>query len=188
MLRAAMSSRSDRTPKRKVSPAAPRVRRTAPATAAGNGTIRLRFGIPSTREGIRDAVARVMKAARELRCGRSERADVEIALREALANAVFHGNRGDPAKKVFLRCSLSPVRGMVLCIRDQGGGFDPDRIPDPRERDRIFLHHGRGLLLMRALMDRVEHRDGGREVVLTKEPCEKKPERAVARPVRARRR
>jgi serine/threonine-protein kinase RsbW len=55
-------------------------------------------------------------------------------------------------------------------VRDQGAGFDPDQIPDPREQERLFLHHGRGLLLMRALMDRVEHRLGGREVVLHKGP------------------
>jgi serine/threonine-protein kinase RsbW len=150
---------------------------------AAAGSARIRFAIPSSHDGIVDAVRRVMKLAAELRCRRSERADLEIALREALANAVFHGNRADPTKRVFLSCSLSHARGMVLAVRDEGNGFDPQEIPDPRRHDRLFLHHGRGLLLMRALMDRVEHRHGGREVVLFKEPCAK-PQRGAARPPR----
>jgi serine/threonine-protein kinase RsbW len=120
-----------------------------------------------------------MKAALETRCIRSDRADVEIALREALANAAFHGNGGDATKSVQLRCSLSARRGITIAVRDHGPGFDPARIPDPRERDRLFLHHGRGLLLMRSLMDRVEHRHGGREVVFHKAPHAKPPSSAT---------
>ena len=96
---------------------------------------------------------------------------VVTALREALANAVIHGNESDPKKKVIVTCSFSRSRGARLVVRDQGSGFDPRKVPDPRDHDRRFLHHGRGLLLMRALVDRVEHRDGGREVVLHKAPC-----------------
>jgi serine/threonine-protein kinase RsbW len=51
-------------------------------------------------------------------------------------------------------------------VRDEGAGFDPDAVPDPRRDDRVLLHHGRGLLLMRELVDRVIFRRGGREVVL----------------------
>lgn len=152
--------------------------------AATAGSARIQFAVPSSHDGIVEAVRRVMKVAAGLRCRRSDRADLEIALREALANAVFHGNRADPTKRVFLTCSLSHSRGMVLAVRDQGEGFDPEEIPDPREQDRLFLHHGRGLLLMRALMDRVEHRHGGREVVLFKEPCEKPPRPAPRAPRR----
>lgn len=138
-------------------------------------TLRLRFTVPSTNEGIRTAVRRVIKAAVETRCLRSARADVEIALWEALSNAAFHGNHGDASKTVRVRCTLSAERGITVGIRDDGNGFDPARIPDPRKRDRLFLHHGRGLLLMRALMDRVEHRHEGREVVLHKAPRGKRP-------------
>lgn len=150
------------------SPAA-RTRARTPRAAARQA-IRLSLQLPSTKKAIVEAVRRVMKAASEMRCGRSERADMEIVLREALANAIFHGNAGDPGKKVRLRCSFSRSRGMILSIRDEGRGFDPGEVPDPRESERLFLHHGRGLFLMRELMDRVEHRDGGREIVLYKEP------------------
>lgn len=144
--------------------------------------LRFRARLPSTRESINNAVKRVMKMAAEMGCRKSDMADIEIALREALANAVFHGNQGDPEKKVLLRCYLSPAKGILLAIRDEGKGFDPGDIPDPRETERLYLHHGRGIFLMRNLMDRVEHRRGGREVVLYKEGCpspRKRPAKAT---------
>jgi len=140
--------------------------------AAGpNGSSHLRVELASSRRAIGDAVRKIMRVAAEMRCRRAYRADLEIALREALANAVIHGNESDPKKKVIVTCSFSRSRGARLVVRDQGSGFDPRKVPDPRDHDRRFLHHGRGLLLMRALVDRVEHRDGGREVVLHKAPC-----------------
>ena len=157
--------------KRRISPPRPARGEASAPRSVRPEELRLRLRIPSTRAAIQEAVRTVMKAAAELRCSRSQRADVEIALREALANAVFHGNRGDASKKVSLRCVLSREKGMVVAVRDEGAGFDPSEVPDPRTADRLFLHHGRGLLLMRGLMDRIEHRLGGREVVLYKEPC-----------------
>ena len=94
------------------------------------------------------------------------RADLEIALREALANAIAHGNGSRPGRKVFLRCYGGPRAGILIAVRDEGNGFDPDAVPDPRSVDRRQLAHGRGLLLMRELMDALEFRRGGTEVVL----------------------
>ena len=179
MLRALMTNRAgERTAKRARTK---KVARRGVADAGPPEVVRLRFTVPSTYDGIRDAVRRVMKAALETHCIRTDRADVEIALREALANAAFHGNHGDPTKRVQLRCVLGAQRGITIAVRDHGAGFDPSRIPDPRERDRLFLHHGRGLLLMRSLMDRVEHRHGGQEVVLHK-AAHGKPRSSGARP------
>lgn len=102
------------------------------------------------------------------RCGFSEelRTDLEIALHEALANAMEHGNDGRARRRIFLRCYGGPRAGILIAVRDEGPGFDPDAVPDPRERDRRELAHGRGLFLMRELMDDVTFRRGGREVVL----------------------
>ena len=69
---------------------------------------------------------------------------------------------------MFLRCYAGPRAGILVAVRDEGQGFDPDKVPDPRAADRRQLTHGRGLLLMRELMDRVEYRKGGREVLLYK--------------------
>jgi len=102
------------------------------------------------------------------RCGCTEErlTDLEIAVVEALANAMTHGNLSRPKSRIFLRCYGGPELGVLVAVRDQGQGFDPDSVPDPRRADRLRLRHGRGLLLMRELTDHVEYRKGGREVVL----------------------
>lgn len=129
-------------------------------------TLRFRMTLPSTRTAINHAVEQVMQIACEcLQCEQGE-PDLEISLREALANAVIHGNESEPGKNVSLRCYGDPDRGIIVAIRDQGTGFDPETVPDPRASDKVYLHHGRGLFLMRELMDHVEHRKGGREVVI----------------------
>jgi serine/threonine-protein kinase RsbW len=109
-----------------------------------------------------------MAVARKVEALGQNRADLEIAVREALANAILHGNGLHKAKRVFVRCYGGPHAGLLVLVRDQGAGFDPSHVPDPRHPDRRHLHHGRGLLLMRELMDRVEYRRGGREVLLYK--------------------
>ena len=130
--------------------------------------LRLRQSLPSTRPALNRAVWAVMRMARHSGCPADDRADLEIALREALANAMIHGNSLDRGKRVFLRCYAGPGPAMLIVVRDEGPGFDPGTVPDPREADRLHLRNGRGLLLMRELMDHVEYRKGGREVLLWK--------------------
>ncbi len=129
---------------------------------------RLRTHMPSTKQALNEAVGRVLKIARDCGCLDDGEADLEIALREALANAIIHGNAYGAAKSIFLRCYAATNSGILIIVRDEGPGFDPDQVPDPRDEDRMYLHHGRGLLLMRALMDYVEYRRSGSEVVLYK--------------------
>jgi serine/threonine-protein kinase RsbW len=127
---------------------------------------RLRLWIASTPPALNRAVARVRSLARRCGCDPDQEANLEIALREALANAMRHGNALLPGRRVFLRCYGGPEAGIVVAVRDEGPGFDPAEVPDPRSDDRVQLPHGRGLLLMRELMDRLEFRRGGSEVVL----------------------
>jgi serine/threonine-protein kinase RsbW len=131
-------------------------------------SLRFRMQLPSTRDAINHAVEQVMQVACECIPCELDAPDLEISLREALANAVIHAHEGETDKQIALRCYGNPDEGVIIAIRDQGPGFDPEEIPDPREADKVFLHHGRGLFLMRELMDHVEHRKGGREVVLHK--------------------
>jgi len=129
---------------------------------------RFRRSLQSTTPGINRTVRDILKRARVTGCLADHQAELEIALREALANAVFHGNRSDAAKKVLVRAYCDPQKGLVIAVRDEGPGFDPAKVPDPRQEDRLHLTHGRGIFLMRELMDHIEHRKGGREVVLYK--------------------
>ncbi len=127
---------------------------------------RLRVWIDSTNPAMNSAVAKVGRLAVRCGCSEDRQADLEIALREALANAMMHGNARRPGRKVFLRCYAGPRAGILIAVRDEGAGFDPDRVPDPRSANRKYLSHGRGLLLMRELTDWIVFRRGGSEVVL----------------------
>ncbi|HEX4825810.1 MAG TPA: ATP-binding protein [Candidatus Polarisedimenticolaceae bacterium] len=129
---------------------------------------RFRRSFTSTTDGINRTVKDIMKRASLTGCLADHHAELEIALREALANAVMHGNRQDGTKKVLVRAYCDPSQGFVIAVRDEGNGFDPAAVPDPRNEDRRHLSHGRGIFLMRELMDHIEHRKGGREVVLFK--------------------
>jgi serine/threonine-protein kinase RsbW len=134
----------------------------------GDYPLRLRTFYPSTEQALTRAVQDVLEIAGKCGCIADDSMDLEIALREALANAIAHGNDYRTAKRVFLRCYGSPGNDIVVLVRDEGDGFDPEQVPDPREADRRLLNHGRGLLLMRKLMDRVEYRKAGREVLIYK--------------------
>lgn len=135
----------------------------------GDLVVKADVTVPADVKRISPLVEEVMGVVRDLGCAEGRETDIEIALREALANAVIHGNRSAPDKRVSLRLYGSPDRGLFIAVRDEGEGFDPDNVPDPRSTDRLELPHGRGLFLMRALMDHASHRKGGREVVLWKE-------------------
>jgi len=133
-----------------------------------NYPVRLRISYPSTKQALSRAVGDVLKIADRCGCIDDDRMDLEIALREALANAITHGNGCRTAKRIFLRCYGSPGSDILVLVRDEGDGFDPEQVPDPRTSDRRLLHHGRGLLLMRELMDHVVYRKKGREVLIYK--------------------
>src|SRR5579885_643993 len=93
-------------------------------------------------------------------------AEVEIALLEALANAVMHGAKNDPTKKVECCVACDEARGMLIVIRDPGEGFDPNKIPSPVQGQNIFSTHGRGIFLINQLVDDVKYEKGGTEIHL----------------------
>lgn len=92
---------------------------------------------------------------------------VKLALEEALCNAVKHGNECCPDKSVTIRYAVTPQQ-IVIIVRDEGPGFRPEDIPDPTTPEHLSMPSGRGILLMRAYMDKVEFRDRGREVYFMK--------------------
>jgi serine/threonine-protein kinase RsbW len=92
---------------------------------------------------------------------------VQLAVDEALVNAMLHGNALDATKHVRFRCWLWP-RKVRFEITDEGPGFDPDSLPDPTDAEHLDRPGGRGVLLMRAFMSRIEFQDRGNHVVLEK--------------------
>lgn len=124
--------------------------------------------IPSTEEAVDDVIRRILTVAESMECAEGELEKVELALREALSNAIVHGSGGDPEKKVSVSCLCAEDKGMLLVVRDYGPGFDPSAVPDPTDAENLYSSHGRGVFLMRELMDEVKFQKGGREVVMRK--------------------
>ena len=93
---------------------------------------------------------------------------IEIAIYEAVANAVIHGNREHHEKQVHVACRCSVDGEVLITVRDEGEGVDCRLAPRPTEAQRLLLTHGRGVHLMRALMGEVSFEDNGRVVRMRK--------------------
>lgn len=111
--------------------------------------------LDSTLESVDAAEEIVMQAARSVGFTEDEQHQVGIAVRESMVNAVAHGNRYSTRKKVALEVR-GDARGIVIEIKDEGQGFDLEKVPDPREGDNILRQSGRGLLMIKAFMDELE--------------------------------
>ncbi len=92
---------------------------------------------------------------------------IHLALDEALSNAVRHGNRGDPTKKVTVDYTITD-QAFEVTVSDEGGGFRPDSVPDPTEDANLERPSGRGLMLIKAYMTHVEFNKAGNHVRLVK--------------------
>ena len=121
-----------------------------------------------------EAIQRAASAAAEfvMRSGFGEDAAyaVDMAVREAVTNAVLHGNRQDEAKKVEVVFKSLPG-AIEITVRDEGTGFNTDGVPDPTDPQNLLKTSGRGILFMRNFMDEVEwerHPEGGTVVRMTK--------------------
>jgi serine/threonine-protein kinase RsbW len=88
---------------------------------------------------------------------------VHLALQEAFINAVRHGNQMDPDKEVKIEYLVDSEK-FEISVTDEGDGFDPEAVPDPRCGENLYKPNGRGLLLMRAYMDVIEYNEKGNGV------------------------
>src|SRR5258708_34074628 len=104
---------------------------------------------------ISGAVDWLMTMIQECNCVTGHERDVEIALREALANAVLHGNHQDAEKQIQISCRIQFGGEVSIIVKDEGKGFDPSKVPDPTVIPNLESERGRGIYLMRALMAEV---------------------------------
>ena len=99
---------------------------------------------------------------------------VGVAIRESVINAIKHGNRYDETKHVFVEFESTPGNdgtGMMVSVRDQGEGFDPDLLADPLDPANLLKPSGRGIFLIRNFMDDVRLQrapEGGMEIQMRK--------------------
>lgn len=116
-----------------------------------------------------DAVVRsIMNVVRETNCAVGNEDVIELALSEALANAVVHGAKADPTKIVECDVACEDQHGMLIVVRDPGPGFDPKGIVDPCQGENLFSGHGRGIYLINQLMDEVKFHKNGTEIHMIK--------------------
>jgi serine/threonine-protein kinase RsbW len=129
--------------------------------------IALECSLPSEVTAISPFVDKLMLLLSNCGCVRDGVSDVEIALREALANAITHGNHEDRRKHVHVACLCEPGE-VSVAVKDEGKGFDTNNVPDPTAPENIRSVHGRGIHVMRALMDEVHFEEGGTVVHMRK--------------------
>ena len=130
--------------------------------------LKLSVTLCADRDAVDPVVRSVMQLVRETRCAEGRDEDIELALAEALANAVIHGAKNDPSKIVECDVACDQQHGILIVVRDPGPGFDPKTIADPCQRENIFSNHGRGIFLINQLMDEVRFHKNGTEIHMIK--------------------
>jgi serine/threonine-protein kinase RsbW len=126
--------------------------------------------LPSSIEAINDAASAAAEFVKRSGLGEDAVYGVDMAVREAVTNAVLHGNRQDETKAVDINFKCLP-EAIEITVRDRGEGFDTSNVPDPTDPENILKTSGRGMLFMRTFMDEVEwsrHPEGGTVVRMTK--------------------
>ena len=121
-------------------------------------------------------VDKLMLLIKKCRCAPANETDIEIALREALENAVIHGNHEDPRKHVYVRCRCKAEEEVSITVKDEGKGFDSNALPDPAAPGAIELSHGRGTYLMKAFMDEVRFEQSRAVVHMRKKSGNSQPD------------
>ena len=142
-----------------------------PTAKNGNGkhfTLKLDVTLPAQRDAVDPVVQQIMAEVRKTHCVSGKEDDIELALSEALANAVVHGCKCDPSKTVECCLVGDDKRGLVIVVRDPGSGFDPAVVPPPTAEENIYSDHGRGIYLINQLMDEVQFHKNGTEIHMIK--------------------
>jgi len=130
--------------------------------------LKLSVTLKADHNAIEPVVRSVMNVVREVKCATGREDDIELALTEALTNAVVHGAQSDASKVVECDVLCDQDRGMLIVVRDPGPGFDPSKIADPCAGENIYSSHGRGIFLINQLMDEVQFHKNGTEIRMIK--------------------
>ena len=131
-------------------------------------TLRLQVTLAADKSAIDAVVQQVMDTIRQAKCADGKVDAIELALNEALANAVVHGAKEDPSKTIECVVACDEERGMIIVVRDPGSGFDPAAIATPTVGQNIYSNHGRGIFLINQLMDEVKFLKNGTEIHMVK--------------------
>src|SRR5258707_530714 len=131
--------------------------------------VELRQSLPSKVAAVSPFVEQLMRFVLYFRKADGSETDIEMALLEALANAVIHGNGSNSFKSVYVTCRCYMDGEVSITVRDEGPGFDSSSVGDPTLLENRLFTHGRGIYLMRTLMDDVSFEGGGSVVRMRKD-------------------
>ncbi|RKY09372.1 MAG: ATP-binding protein [Planctomycetota bacterium] len=123
--------------------------------------------LKSAEREVKKVSAEVLKTLEDHDFGEDMVFAVHLSLEEAFVNAIKHGNHGDPRKKILVECLITPEK-IDISITDEGFGFDPHGVPDPRCNGNLYKSCGRGVLLIQSYMDVVEYNGRGNCVHMVK--------------------
>ena len=129
---------------------------------------KLKVSLSAEKAAVDSVVQRIMAIIKDSRCAAGKEDDIELALAEALANAVVHGAHGDPSRVVQCDVACDEERGVLIIVRDPGEGFAPASIPSPLQGENLYSNHGRGIYLINQLMDDVRFHKNGAEIRMIK--------------------
>ena len=132
--------------------------------------LQLRVTLAAERSAVDPVVQGIMGIVKQMQCAAGKESAIELALGEALANAVVHGCKSDPSKIIECDVACDETRGMLIVVRDPGTGFDPADLPSPVQGQNIYSEHGRGIYLINQLMDEVNFQKNGTEIHMIKRP------------------
>ena len=141
-----------------------------PDAAPREVLVEFEYSLTSEVATVSPFVDHVMRSINIFRMTSEIEVDIEVALREALLNAIIHGNREDPRKHVYVTIFCGTDGEVAMTIRDEGAGFDSSSVPDPTAPEHRMSTHGRGIYLMQALMDEVSFEQDGTVVYMRKSP------------------
>jgi serine/threonine-protein kinase RsbW len=123
--------------------------------------------LPSTHGAGRGLLDELKEALKTHHWTEHEIFGIRLSMEEGLANAIRHGNGSDHRKEVHVICQMNAKR-LYVEITDEGEGFDPELVPDCTAHENLLRETGRGIMLMRSYMSRVEYLDGGHRLVMEK--------------------
>ena len=131
-------------------------------------SLHVKVTLAADRKAVDPVVTQVMEAVRQMKWIDGKEDAIELALQEALANAVVHGAKEDPSKVVECLVAGDQERGLSIIVRDPGEGFNPSAIPACTVGENVYSNHGRGIFLINQLMDEVKFRKNGTEIHMVK--------------------
>jgi len=123
--------------------------------------------LPSRLEMIPQFVPAVIEKLEKSGLSKEELFDVKLCLDEALVNAIKHGNKFSLEHHIEVEAEITGD-SLIIQVRDRGQGYDYTKIPNPTEKSNLEKNHGRGVFLIKTLMDKVEHSDCGRTIKMVK--------------------